>query len=193
MLLVLVCWYKSRTTPSPSWMFKSHAKQMAPSPTQYTASLHTDLHSSSFHHPRFKSDVHNTLVRRDFNTCDQHSLKQELHHIKTSLQLNGYKHFNFNQPKPSLPPEERPQFKSAITLPYIGHASHKRIFSQAQVKIFHTAPNKIQASLQTHKHKQDTQDKAGVYRIPCECGKVYIRETGRNISTESRNTKHTAD
>ena len=28
-----------------------------------------------------------------------------------------------------------------------------------------------------------TQDKAGVYRIPCECGKVYIGETGRNIST----------
>ena len=134
---------------------------------------------------RFKSAVHNTLVRRAFSTCDQHSLKQELHHIKTSLQLNGYKHFNFNQPKPSLPPEERPQFKSTISLPYIGHTSHKlqRIFSQAQIKIFHTAPNKIQASLQTHKDKQDTQDKAGVYCIPCECGKVYTRETGRNIST----------
>ena len=116
------------------------------------------IHSSSFHHPRFKSAVHNTLVRPAFSTCDQHSLKQELHHIKTSLQLNGYKHFSFNQPKPSLPPEERPQFKSTITLPYIGHTSHKlqRIFSQAQVKIFHTAPNKIQASLQTHKDKQDT-------------------------------------
>ena len=46
-----------------------------------------------------------------------------------------------------------------------------------------TAPNKIQASLQTHKDKQDTQDKAGVYRIPWECGKVYIGEIGPNIST----------
>ena len=133
---------------------------------------HTDryLHSSSFHHPHFKSAVHNTLVCRAFSTCNQHSLKHD--HIKTSLHLNGYKHFNFNQTqaKPSLPPEERPQFKSTITLPYISHASHKlqRIFCQAQVKIFHTAPNKIQASLQTHKDKQDTQDKAGVYRIPCE-------------------------
>ena len=77
--------------------------------------------------------------------CDQHSLKQEFHHINTSLQLNGYQHFNFNQPNPSLPPEERPQFKSTIAIPYIGHTSHKlqRIFSQAQIKIFHTAPNKI--------------------------------------------------
>ena len=37
------------------------------------------------------------------------------------------------------------------------------------------APNKIQALLQTHKDKQDTQDKAGVYRIPCECGKAHGR------------------
>ena len=155
--------------------------------TVHRKPTHTDryLHSSSFHHPRFKSAVHNTLVRRAFSTCDQHSLKQELHHINTSLQLNGYKHFNFNQPKPSLSPEERPQFKSTITLPYICHTSHKlqRIFSQAEITIFHTAPNKIQASLQRHKDKQDTQDKAGVYRIPCECGKVYIGETGCNIST----------
>ena len=134
--------------------------------TVHRKPTHTDryLHSSSFHHPRFKSAVLNTLVHRAFSTCDQHSLKQELHHIKTSLQLNGYKHFHFNQPKPSLSPEEQPQFKSTITLPYIGHASHKlqHISSQAQIKIFHTAPNKIQASLQTHKDKQDTQDKAGV-------------------------------
>ena len=157
--------------------------------TVHRKPTHTDryLHSSSFHHPRLKSAVHNTLVRRAFSTCDQHSLKQELHHIKTSLQVNGYKHFNFNQPNPSLPPEERPQFKSTITLTYIGHTSHKlqHIFSQAQIKIFHMAPNKTQASLQTHKDKQDTQntqDKAGVYRIPCECGKVYIGETGRSIS-----------
>ena len=120
--------------------------------TVHRKPTHTDryLHSSSFHHLRFKSAVHNTLVRRAFSTCDQHSLKQELHHIKTSLQLNGYKHFNFNQPKPSVPPEERPQFKSTISLPYIGYTSHKlqRVFSQAQIQIFHTAPNKIQANTQ---------------------------------------------
>ena len=37
----------------------------------------------------------------------------------------------------------------------------------------------IQASLQTHKNKQDTLDKAGVYRIPCG-------ETGRNISARAK-------
>ena len=45
--------------------------------------------------------------------------------------------------------------------PYIGHTSHKLqcIFSQAQIKIFNTAPNKIQASLQTIKsHNTVPQD-----------------------------------
>ena len=153
------------------------------------------LHNSSFHHPRFKSAVCNTLVCWAFNTCDKGSLKQELHHIKTSLQLNDYKTFNLSQPKPSLTTDEQPEFKAAITLPYIGHTSHKfqSIFSQAQVKIFHTAPNKIQASLHTHKDKRDTQDKAGVYRIPCDCGKVYFAETWRSISTRIKDTKHMAD
>ena len=54
------------------------------------------------------------------------------------------------------------------------------------------APNKIQASLQTPKDKQDTHDKAGVYRIPCECGKVYIGETGRNIHVSTRVKEHQA-
>ncbi len=71
----------------------------------------------------------------------------------------------------------------ACTIQYIGHASHKLqcIFSQAQIKTFQTAPN-----------KQETQDKAGVYRIPCEC----CISSGRPATTylhESRNIKHTAD
>ena len=57
--------------------------------TVHRKPTHTDryLHSSSFHHPHFKSAVRNTLFHRVFSTCDQHSLKQELHHVKTSLQL----------------------------------------------------------------------------------------------------------
>ena len=161
--------------------------------TVHRKPTHTDryLHSSSFHHPRFKSAVLNTLVRRAFSTCDQHSLKQELHHIKTSLQLNGYKHFNFNQPKPSLSPEERPQFKSTITLPYIGHASHKlqRIFSQAQIKIFHTAPNKIQASLQTQGQTGHTRQGWSLRMRQS----IHRRDRAQHNLQESRNTKHTAD
>ena len=33
----------------------------------------------------------------------------------------------------------------------------------------------------THQDKPDPSNRVGVYRIPCECGKVYIGETGRNL------------
>ena len=149
------------------------------------------VHNSLFHHPRFKSAVSNTLVRWTLDTCDKGSLKQELQHIKTSRQLNGYKTFNLSEPKPSLTPDELPEFKAAISLPNIGLSSHKlqRIFIQAQVKTFHTASNKIQASLNTHKDKQDTRDKASVYHIPCDYCEVYIVEPGRNISTRIKEHK----
>ena len=96
-------------------MFKSHAKQMAPLPTQYTASRHTQtgiytaLHSI-IHALSLLSTTHWSAV-----------LSAPVTNTALKLQLNGYKHFNFNQPKPSLSLEERPQFKSTITLPYIGH------------------------------------------------------------------------
>ena len=36
-------------------------------------------------------------------------------------------------------------------------------------------------ALCTHKEKVVESQKPGVYRIPCECGLLYVAETGRNI------------
>ncbi len=165
--------------------------------TVHRKPTHTDryLHSSSFHHPRFKSAVHNTLVRRAFNTCDQDSLQQELHYIKTSLQLNGYKTFNFSQPKPSLPPEDRPKFTATVTIPYIGHASHQlqRIFSQVQVKTFHTAPNKIQASLHYTRTSKTLKPSPAFTAFPANAVKSTSERPATAYPPDSKNTKHTAD
>ena len=35
--------------------------------------------------------------------------------------------------------------------------------------------------MHTHKDSIDESQKSGVYCIPCECGLVYIGETGRNL------------
>ena len=37
----------------------------------------------------------------------------------------------------------------------------------------------------TQGQTRSQQQRAGVYRIPCECGKVYIGETGRNLPSSS--------
>ncbi|XP_038052349.1 uncharacterized protein LOC119725058 [Patiria miniata] len=66
-----------------------------------------------------------------------------------------------------------------IGQPHPSPASHhlQRILRQAGVKVYHSSGNKLQGSLHTHKDNQDSSSKAGVYRIPCECVKVYIGET----------------
>ncbi|XP_038075670.1 uncharacterized protein LOC119743341 [Patiria miniata] len=62
--------------------------------------------------------------------------------------------------------------------------SQLRVFSQANIKVYHTAPHKIQAQLQTHKDKQDLNTMAGGYSIPCKCGNVYIGEKRRELKTK---------
>ena len=42
--------------------------------------------------------------------------------------------------------------------------------------------HKLFRSLCTHKDRVNGFQKPGVYRISCECGLVYIGETGRNLS-----------
>ncbi len=44
-------------------------------------------------------------------------------------------------------------------------------------------------SLCTHNDSVDESQKPGVYRIPCECGLVYIGETGRNLSKRLKEHK----
>ncbi|XP_038064046.1 uncharacterized protein LOC119734578 [Patiria miniata] len=148
----------------------------------YRKPTHTDryLHQRSFHHPSIKSSVNRTLVQRAFEVCDQDNLKRELKHIQTSLQRNGYKphRIKISKPDQRVPYTQGPPTVSpSVTLPYIGPASHhlQRILRQAGVKVYHSSGNKLQGSLHTHKDKQDSSSKPGVYRIPCECGKVYIR------------------
>jgi hypothetical protein len=73
----------------------------------------------------------------------------------------------------------------SVCLPYIGPASHKieRILrNEAGIKVYHSSENKLFRALCTHKDNVNEFQKPGVYRIPCECGLVYIGETGRNLS-----------
>ena len=146
----------------------------------------------SFHHPSIKASVNRTLVRRAYNICDQDHLQPELQHISTALQRNGFKSRQIKTQDPT-PQDQRVSFtqgqhirhNSSVTLPYIGKTSHRiqRILLHHGIKVFHTAPNKIQAALQSHKDKQDPKTKPGVYKIPCECSKVYIGETDGDLTT----------
>ena len=62
--------------------------------------------------------------------------------------------------------------------------SHKieRILKEVRIQVYYSGKDKLFRSLWTHNDRFNEFRKAGVYRIPCECGLVYIHETGRNLS-----------
>ncbi|XP_054748098.1 uncharacterized protein LOC129253708 [Lytechinus pictus] len=122
---------------------------------------HTDryLNYRSFHHPSVLRSTNKTLVKRAHKVSDQ-------------IHLSG-------------------QPKARVVLPYLGAASHKiqRILRETDIEVRHSSSNKIQSALTTHKDKRTSKDLPGVYRIPCECGKLYIRETGRSFNIRIKEHK----
>ncbi len=87
--------------------------------------------------------------------------------------------------------QQKIEYHSSVCLPYVGSASHKieRILKEVGVQVYHSSQNKLCRSLCTHKDSVDESQKPGVYRIPCECGFVYIAETGRNLSKRLKEHK----
>jgi hypothetical protein len=55
-----------------------------------------------------------------------------------------------------------------------------------------TPPRKISGFLRPVKGDLGLKT-AGVYSIPCECGKVYVGQTGRSIETELKSVTGTFD
>ena len=81
-----------------------------------------------------------------------------------------------NAMKTRLHVREKIEYQSSVSLPYIGSTSHKieRIEKEAGIQSYYSSENKLFRSLSTHKDSVNEFQKAGVYRIPCECGLVYI-------------------
>nr|XP_054773554.1 uncharacterized protein LOC129281659 [Lytechinus pictus] len=152
----------------------------------YRKPTHTDryLHFKSFHHPSILQSVPRTLVKRAHSISDDNHLQRELDHIKSTLvTINGYPpHKIKTRPTSSRPKEPT---KATVVLPYLGPTSHKlqRKFRAAKIEVGHQSSNKLHAALYTHKDVKPSASRPGVYRIPCSCGKVYIGETGRNLTT----------
>jgi hypothetical protein len=94
--------------------------------------------------------------------------------------MNGYpRHFIDNAMKTPQSIHQKIEYQSSVCLPYIGLASHKieRILrNEACIKVYHSSENKLFRALCTHKDNINESQKLRLYRIPCECGLVYIGE-----------------
>uniref|UniRef100_A0AAR5QA52 Helix-turn-helix domain-containing protein n=1 Tax=Dendroctonus ponderosae TaxID=77166 RepID=A0AAR5QA52_DENPD len=163
---------------------------------------HTDwyLHSGSNDHPSQKIGVIKTLTERVRRICEPSQLERDLNHLERAFGWNGYSKNEFNRairPRNSGGRPEKTDMhderKGWACLPYI-HGVADRIGRILEDQIpfrqnsFETNSNNPTRDLRSAKDKRDPLSAAGVYRVPCSCGRAYIGTTKRSVNT--RITEH---
>ena len=166
---------------------------MDPLATTSTANQHILIDISTTDHFKVKSSVCKTLVNRAYSICDERSIKQELTHLNSVLSENGFPKDKIHLQPPAAHTTrniDAEGYTNAVCIPYIGSTSHKieHIIRRANIKVYHSSQIKTHQLLFSHKDKTNNISKPGLYHIPCECGKVYIGETGQNLTTRQKRT-----
>ena len=157
----------------------------------YRKPTHTDryLHKRSNHHPCQKRAVLKTLLCRATRICEPENFSVEIKHLENSLQANGY---SLSEIRRSFQPRrmsgviaEEEKSVGVAFLPYIHKVTDRigRLLQSHGVKPVFKPTAKVQNLLRTAKDPKDALAVAGVYRIPCSCGAVYIGTTKRSIKT----------
>ena len=164
----------------------------------YRKPTHTDryLHATSHHHPSQKNSVISSLVYRALTISEPTSLDEELKHLNQTLTRNGYNSKNINQttkrlknkissPNDTETLDKERERKKKVVLPYLQGTTERigRILSKHNIRVIFKPQKKIAQLLPNPKDQRPSLETPGVYKIPCVCGKVYIGETGRKIST----------
>jgi hypothetical protein len=152
----------------------------------YQKPLHTNLYlNANSNHPlSSKQALLNTMVHRADFLCDRNSLKDELDFLRITFRENGYNSKLIHRALKSNTKIPKPQDKpvSIAMLPYL-HTTYNRLsqlLSRHNIKSVALPPKKISSFLRLVKENVGLKT-PGVYSVPCECGLVYIRQTGRSI------------
>ncbi|XP_018309177.1 uncharacterized protein [Mycetomoellerius zeteki] len=157
----------------------------------YKKPTHTDryLHAESHHHLAQKQSAINSLVHRVFTISDKEHLQTELNHLKLTLQKNGQdkkditKVINKHANKTTVP-DTQPDERILAFLPFVKGTTDRigRILNKHNIQTIFKPPKKIGQILKNPKDQRPPLSSAGVYKIPCSCGQVYIGETGRMVN-----------
>lgn len=164
----------------------------------YRKPTHTNryLHAESHHHPAQKQSAIHSLVHRALSISDQEHLQTELNHLKETLQRNGYNKEEVNRTinkqrsgiKRTDTQESQEEKKWLSFLPYVKGTTDRigKILNKHNIRTIFKPPRKIEQILRNPKDQRPPLSSAGVYKIPCSCGKVYIGETGRTVNTRMK-------
>ena len=157
----------------------------------YRKSTHTDryLHKNSNHHPQQKRGMIKTLIDRANRICQENNIKDEISHIQNALMSNGYTKKEINRTlHPNKQSNKTLNDKEPVGkayLPYIKHVTDRigKLLGKKNIKTVYLPTRKIAQHLRSPKDNRDPLSSAGVYRIPCACGSVYVGTTKRSINT----------
>ena len=167
----------------------------------YRKPTHTDQYLAyDSHHPQsVKRGIVKCLYERAKRLVTKPSVVSvEKKHLPSVLVSNGYP-FSFLQKlaktgNPNNSAELANEFKAIAVLPYVKGLSERprRCLQQQGVRAVFKSETALRSKLARPKDAVDPANQDSVvYRIPCECDKVYIGETGRPM--QDRIKEHDRD
>jgi hypothetical protein len=148
-------------------------------------------------HPKpVKNGIVNTLLHR----AETHSTLnvanvREVELVKKTLVRNKYPKRLVenieNKRKNKKDEGEKIKPDGTLIIPYIARLGEtiSRIAKKINIRMVFTSKSTLRNKLVHFKPKSDTPTKGMIYKIPCECGKVYIGETGRTLDTRLQEHK----
>ena len=152
----------------------------------YRKPTHTNLYlqQNSHHHPAHKLSVLTSLTHRAITLCDQDSLPHEMDFLTEVFKMNGY---SPQQIQRAMNPatattKKEDKYTGTAYLPYTQTTFGKlsRMLAKHKIKTVAIPHKKIANYLPPVKDEIGMRT-PGIYRIPCECGCVYIGQSGRTI------------
>ena len=172
----------------------------------YRKPTHTNryLNYKSCHPQATKDGIVTSLVDRALTVCDPHNIQDELQSISKTFQCNGYpKHKVQNIINQRIKRKEGNQtntqshlkkFKHWVTIPFIPKLGYKlqKILNRKGVGVHFSSGQTLKTILSKPKSPSNPNTKKNViYKINCECDKVYIGQTSQPFTTRLK--QHMAD
>jgi hypothetical protein len=117
------------------------------------------------------------LIHRARALCDEDSLQAELAFLKDVFKENGYNDRQIHRAlkrRPHLPQPDN-ELHSVAFLPFVGTVFNRisRVLARHNIKSVGLPHMKLPSLLCPVKEHLGLRT-PGVYRIPCECGRVYM-------------------
>jgi predicted GIY-YIG superfamily endonuclease len=154
------------------------------------------LHASSHHTPAQKIGVLQTLITRSLRLSDSDNLANEMSNLKNIFQENGYskQEIDIAIKKATSPPIERKdegRVLATVQLPYVRGTTDKisNLLRKHNIKTVFTTDRKLNSYFRPVKDTIHLES-CGVYKVPCECGLVYIGQTKKPVSGRLKQHKY---